>query len=179
MVLLLYAACFLVTMFSARERRHRRPSVPEVRGDARVSLLLSQVETGIYLSIYLFIYLSIYLSIYLGGDRQRPGLRERRGQRAPSTGCRAQAPAQAHQQQNHSHAAALWPRQAGLLSTKAGSECKEINIKSLVIKINLLQTLCLPLDFYRTINQAPPILQTLFWTDLASWVCISNISRYK
>ena len=48
MVLLLYAACFLVTMFSARERRHRRPSVPEVRGDARVSLLLSQVETGIH-----------------------------------------------------------------------------------------------------------------------------------
>ena len=57
MVLLLYAACFLVTMFSARERRYRRPSVPEVRGDARVSLLLSQVETGIYLSVYLSIYL--------------------------------------------------------------------------------------------------------------------------
>ena len=46
MVLLLYAACFLVTMFSARERRYRRASVPEVRGDTRVSLLLSQVETG-------------------------------------------------------------------------------------------------------------------------------------
>ena len=105
------------------------------------------------------------------GDRQRPGLRERRGQRAQSTGGGAQAPAQADQQQNHSHAAALRPRQAGLLSTKTGSECKEINIKFLVIKFNLIQTLCLPLDFYRTINQAPPILQTLFWTDLASWVC--------
>ena len=32
--------------------------------------------------------------------------------------------------------------------------------------------LCLPLDFYRTISGAPPILQTLFWTDLASWVGI-------
>ena len=30
----------------------------------------------------------------------------------------------------------------------------------------------MPLDFYRTISGAPPILQTLFWTDLASWVAI-------
>ena len=30
----------------------------------------------------------------------------------------------------------------------------------------------MPLDFYRTISAAPAILQTLFWTDLASWVGI-------
>ena len=46
MVLLLYAACFLVTMFSARERRHRRPSLSEEMVDTQVSKLLTSVETG-------------------------------------------------------------------------------------------------------------------------------------
>ena len=46
MVLLLYAACFLVTMFSARERRHRRPSISEEVVDTQVSKLLTSVETG-------------------------------------------------------------------------------------------------------------------------------------
>ena len=46
MVLLLYAACFLVTMFSARERRHRRPSLSEEVVDTQVSKLLTSVETG-------------------------------------------------------------------------------------------------------------------------------------
>ena len=46
MVLLLYAVCFLVTMFSARERRHRRPSLSEEMVDTQVSKLLTSVETG-------------------------------------------------------------------------------------------------------------------------------------
>ena len=46
MVLLLYAACFLVTMFSARERRYRRPSISEEMVDKQVSKLLTSVETG-------------------------------------------------------------------------------------------------------------------------------------
>ena len=47
MVLLLYAACFLVTMFSARERRYRRPSLSEEVVDTQlVSKLLTSVETG-------------------------------------------------------------------------------------------------------------------------------------
>ena len=46
MVLLLYAACFLVTMFSARERRYRRPSLSEEMVDTQVSKLLTSVETG-------------------------------------------------------------------------------------------------------------------------------------
>ena len=46
MVLLLYAACFLVTMFSARERRYRRASLSEEMVDTQVSKLLTSVETG-------------------------------------------------------------------------------------------------------------------------------------
>ena len=46
MVLLLYAACFLVTMFSARERRYRRQSLSEEMVDTQVSKLLTSVETG-------------------------------------------------------------------------------------------------------------------------------------
>ena len=46
MVLLLYAVCFLVTMFSARERRHRRASLSEEVVDTQASKLLTSVETG-------------------------------------------------------------------------------------------------------------------------------------
>jgi len=69
------------------------------------------------------------------------------------------------------HGDRVLPRVTGNRIILMMRRCGPGKLMSSISKI-ILNTLCLPLDFYRTISAAPNILQTLFWTDLASWVGI-------
>lgn len=49
--------------------------------------------------------------------------------------------------------------------------CRPLALLSSSLRL-LLSTLALPLDLYRTISTAPPVLRDLFLADLASWMAI-------
>jgi len=65
----------------------------------------------------------------------------------------------------------LWPRIKGNRAIVSLRRCSPMKILTAPPKI-ILNALCLPLNFYRTIASAPPVLRDLFWADLASWIAI-------
>merc|ERR1719209_1689752 len=65
----------------------------------------------------------------------------------------------------------LWPRIKGNRAILSLRRCRPLKILTAPPKI-ILNALCLPLNFYRTISSAPPVLRDLFWADLASWIAI-------
>lgn len=65
----------------------------------------------------------------------------------------------------------LWPRIKGNRAILSLRRCSPMKILTAPPKI-ILNALCLPLNFCRTISTAPPVLRDLFWADLASWIAI-------
>jgi len=131
-----HGACFMVTMFSARERRHRTMTMA-VKSDPEMcvtSKLINNMETT-----------------------SDPGYESDDGEtRVLGDATRVDR---------------VLPRLTGNRIILMMRRCGPSKLVSSISKL-ILNTLCLPLDFYRTISAAPNILQTLFWTDLASWVGI-------
>jgi len=122
-VLILYLACFLVTLVSAREKPFR---VLSLDGDIHTKLLNTETASD-------------------------PGYE------SDESEVRTRSP--------------LWPRFKANRALISLRRCSPSKIFNALPKI-FLNGLCLPLNFYRTISLAPPVLRDLFWADLASWIAI-------
>ena len=144
LVLVLYLGCFLITMFSAHERPFR---------------VLNLDDRDI----------DIHSKLINGETTSDPGYESDEDESLKMS--------------------PLWPRIKGnraIVSLRRCSPMKILtappkiilnvsrNIRSLdwVAIYHQFQALCLPLNFYRTIASAPPVLRDLFWADLASWIAI-------
>jgi len=126
-VLVLYLGCFLITMFSARERQFRILSLDDRDVDIHTKLLNAETTSD-------------------------PGY-------------------ESDETESPSKKSPLWPRIKGNRAILSLRRCRPLKILTAPPKI-ILNALCLPLNFSRTISSAPPVLRDLFWADLASWIAI-------
>merc|ERR1719225_1118842 len=126
-VLILYVCCFLITMFSVRERQFRVLSLDDRDVDIHTKLLNAETTSD-------------------------PGY-------------------ESDETESPNKSSPLWPRIKGNRAILSLRRCRPLKILTAPPKI-ILNALCLPLNFYRTISSAPPVLRDLFWADLASWIAI-------
>lgn len=119
--------------------------------------------------LVLVLFLACYtITMMAAGEKQYKGVRQDRCERGDTLLVTETASDPGYESDEETtKTSPLWTRPRSLSTFR----CSPLRLLSSIPRL-LLNTFCLPLNYYRTIISAPPVLRSLFVTDLASWVAI-------